>query len=143
MNTKSTVLPLLLLVLVACSDSPSEPSYPDFTGQYVYTGTVNGSPTLSLAGTLVITDQNGDAARVTPTLTLREGGTPVGSIVTVSPPLADLERDGAIEFDFPFDAGGETIQFRHSGRLQGNAIQGNWTMVASDGVEAGNFTAQR
>lgn len=146
---------VLLVVLAAglltsCGDDSTGPAQiPDFEGLYAYTGSVNGAPELSLAGTLSITNQSGSSASIVQNITLRASGVPVIVLTTLSPSTATLTSGGAISWEFmgSGDFGdGLTRTWTHqqAGNLSGNLIQGNWTLTVSGlGTDAGAFSAQR
>lgn len=136
-------LPILLvaLVLAACGDDgPTEPRFPDFTGTYVYSGTMNGFPHVDLTGTLAIQSQQGGTAKTIPTVHFRADGETYFTVFTQVPGDATLGQDGAISFRT--EGQGWTMQ--HDGNLSGNRISGTWTVVGNDGSSAsGSFSAQR
>ena len=148
---RKLILLLVLPLLFACGgdDGTGPAEIPNFEGLYAYTGSVNGAPELSLAGTLSITNQSGSTASIVQNITLRASGIPVVVLTTVSPSTASLTSGGAISWEFmgSGDFGdGVTRTWTHqqAGNLSGNLIQGNWTLTVSGlGTDAGAFSAQR
>lgn len=136
------IFPLLLalvLPLAACGDDVLGSSTPNFEGDYVYNGTVNGAPNLTLNGRLTITGQQGQTATVLPEITFLQNAQPVGTLRGVAAQNVQLGSDGAISFRVTDR--GDIMQ--HDGRLTGRSITGTWTLIAPEGTLAGSFSAQK
>ena len=138
---------LLATTLVGCGGSSTAPEPANFEGQYVLSGTIDGFPDSDITGTISITGQSGEGATVVQTIIFRDSGQSLFTISPEIPPTAQLSDDGSISWSFsaqtnPPSALGEGDRFLASGRLQGNTIDGTWSLTGTLPL-AGSFSATR
>lgn len=145
MLLRKTVGPLVLLALLAAcgSDDTTNPGIPNFAGNFAVTGTVNGSTTSDITGTLAITNQQGNQASVAFTVNLRTNGQVTQTFTTPSPVTASLSSDGTISWEFTTTAQGVSVTLQNQGKLQGDVITGTWSATSIAGSFSGTFTATR
>lgn len=129
---------LLANALVGCGESSTTPDPVNFEGQYVLVGTIDGFPNSDIVGTISITGQAGGRATVAQTINLQDRGQSLFTVSPEIPPTAQLSDNGSISWTFLCE--GDT--FLASGRLQGNTIEGNWSLTGSLPL-AGSFSATR
>lgn len=142
---RRTVAPLLMaLLLAACGDDDATtPGGLNFEGSYAVTGTVTGSSTSDITGTLDIANQQGNQAAVTFTVNLRTNGQVVQTFTTPSPVTATLGSDGSISWAFTTTAQGIAVTLENQGKLQGDVISGTWSVSGVAVAFSGTFTATR
>jgi hypothetical protein len=141
---------LLVLAAAGC-DIPLYPVYDDFhdfEGRYFYSGEVHGAWQYNVIGTIRITHQHYDEARVTIDWRYREGSRTLLELRTESPAVARIDRHGRIRFDFfgEFYFAGQWIPFEleHRGRLHRHTITGTWYLwTGLNTEESGSFEARR
>ncbi|HET9983991.1 MAG TPA: hypothetical protein VFQ38_10405 [Longimicrobiales bacterium] len=145
MLLRKTVGPLVLLALLAAcsSDDSTNPETPNFAGNFAVAGTVNGSTTSDITGTLAITNQQGNQASVAFTVNLRTNGQVTQTFATPSPVTATLSSDGTISWQFTTTAQGVSVTLQNQGKLQGDVITGTWSATSLAGSFSGTFTATR
>ena len=140
------LLPLSLLLLTGCHDvfGPDD----RFEGFYTYAGTVDDAVGDAVVGSIWIDDERRNTAEVTIDWEYLDLGESVLRIRSDRAAIAEVDRDGFIEFEFQGDLfiDGEVAFFRliHVGRLRGRTLTGDWHLETDLPTnDRGSFTARR
>ena len=128
------------LLAAACSnDNNNAVVFPDFTGTFVMTGSVDGSPNSAISGDIIISNQSGSQADLMQSTTFSTNGQQLFTVVTTAPVTAAIQPNGRLAWTV--NTGSAT--FAATGTLSGNQITGTWTFASGGTNVSGQFTAVR
>lgn len=137
---KKLLFACTVVLLAACGDNTTNSVLvPDFTGSFAMAGTIDGSPSSTISGSLVISGESGATVNVMQSTTFAENGQAQFTVLTASPVPGAIQSNGIITWT----VNTSVSSFQATGTLVGNVITGTWTFTSGAVSTSGQFTAQR